>query len=137
MPRQAQYEREKARRHFLRECRKQGSDGVGSTSEERKAALDELGGGLSGEYSWCGLTFDDLGRPIKPESQGTLSGIRNIQLAAERREKLRELCPDIWADRRKIKKIAEIARTHGIKVSVRTLYGDFQCLPKNTLQSKT
>lgn len=130
MPRKAQYEKEKALRHFLRACKKQGARRFELTTEERKAASDELGKGLPGDYSWGGLTFDELGEPTKPVNQGTMSGSRNKRLAAERRENIRELCPDIWGNTRKIKKIVEIAEAHDIKVSVRTLHNDFQCLPK-------
>ena len=137
MPRRPQYEKEKALRHFLRACKKYGARRFDLTEGERKAASDELGEGLPGYYSWDGLTFDELGEPIKPVNQGTMSGSRNKRLAAERREKIRELCPDIWGNTRKIKKIKDLAEAHGIKVSVRTLHNDFQYLPRDSLQSKT
>ena len=130
MPKKAQYESEKSWRAFLRTCKEQGPRRFELTAEEQKTSIDELGGGLSSDYRWGGLTFDDLGEPIKPLNQGTMSGSRNKRMAAERREKIRRLCPDIWGNTRKIKKIVEIAEAHDIKVSVRTLHNDFRCLPK-------
>lgn len=133
MPSKAQYEKEKARRHFLRACKKQGVRRLDLTAEEREEANDELSAGLPTVYSWGGLTFDELGEPTKPVNQGTMSGSRNKQLAAERREKIRELCPDIWGNPRKIKTIQKLAEANGNKVSVRTLYNDFRCLQKRII----